>query len=96
MSEKIQSLYERIQQVRQADGSLPEDFSLRPMAENGVRFADGAMDGTGPVSFRANKVTGYQCPLPGPDDGFRGEIYRGIQRTHYAFFYGFNHATAYR
>ena len=55
MSEKIQSLYERIQQVRQADGSLPEDFSLRPMAENGVRFADGAMDGTVRYHFGPTK-----------------------------------------
>ena len=46
MSEEIQSLYEKIKQARQADGSLPEEFSLRPMAENGMRFADGAMDGT--------------------------------------------------
>ena len=43
MSEEIQSLYEKIKQARQADGSLPEEFSLRPMAENGMRFADGAM-----------------------------------------------------
>ena len=40
------SIYNRIKNAMLADGTLPEDFVLREAPEQGLAFADGAMDGT--------------------------------------------------
>ncbi|MBQ1854968.1 MAG: hypothetical protein II137_00060, partial [Anaerovibrio sp.] len=45
MSENL-SIYNRIKEALLHDGTLPEDFVLRQMPEQGLRFADGAIDGT--------------------------------------------------
>ena len=45
MSENL-SIYNRIKEALLPDGTLPEDFVLRQMPEQGLRFADGAIDGT--------------------------------------------------
>ena len=41
-----QSIYNRIKSAMLPDGTLPEEFVLRQQPEQGMRFADGAMDGT--------------------------------------------------
>lgn len=39
------SIYGKIKASIGTDGTLPEDFSVRGEAQNGMRFADGALDG---------------------------------------------------
>lgn len=41
-----ESVYDRIKNALGADGWLPEDFVLRQVPDGGMKFADGAMDGT--------------------------------------------------
>lgn len=45
MSENL-SIYNRIKEAMLPDGTLPEDFVLRQLPDQGLRFADGAIDGT--------------------------------------------------
>ena len=40
------SIYNRIKEALQPDGTLPGDFMLRQSPSQGLQFADGAMDGT--------------------------------------------------
>lgn len=42
----MESIYERIKNALLPDGTLPEDFVLRQLPQEGLKFADGAMDGT--------------------------------------------------
>ena len=42
----MESIYNRIKNALTDDGILPEEFVLRPQPEEGMRFADGAIDGT--------------------------------------------------
>ena len=46
MLEENQSIYQRIKSALQSDGTLPEEFVLRQLPQEGMKFADGAMDGT--------------------------------------------------
>lgn len=43
---EMESIYERIKNALGPDGVLPEDFVLRQLPQEGLKFADGAMDGT--------------------------------------------------
>ena len=42
----MESIYNRIKNAMTAEGTMPEDFVLRPKMQDGRQFADGAIDGT--------------------------------------------------
>lgn len=42
----MESIYKRIKNAMTAEGTMPEDFVLRPRMQDGRQFADGAIDGT--------------------------------------------------
>lgn len=42
----MESIYKRIKNAMTAEGTMPEDFVLRPRLQDGRQFADGAIDGT--------------------------------------------------
>ena len=42
----MESIYSRIKNAITAEGTMPEDFVLRPPMQDGRQFADGAIDGT--------------------------------------------------
>ena len=46
MKEEMESIYNRIKNAMTAEGTMPEDFVLRPRLSDGRQFADGAIDGT--------------------------------------------------
>lgn len=46
MKEEMESIYNRIKNAMTAEGTMPEDFVLRPRLPDGRQFADGAIDGT--------------------------------------------------
>lgn len=46
MNKEMESIYKRIKNAMTAEGTMPEDFVLRPRLPDGRQFADGAIDGT--------------------------------------------------
>lgn len=46
MNKEMESIYKRIKNAMTAEGTMPEDFVLRPRMQDGRQFADGAIDGT--------------------------------------------------
>ena len=40
----MESIYNRIKNAMTAEGTMPEDFVLRPKMQDGRQFADGAID----------------------------------------------------
>lgn len=46
MNKEMESIYKQIKNAMTAEGTMPEDFVLRPRMQDGRQFADGAIDGT--------------------------------------------------